>query len=339
MAAPAQRRHDPRPIRIACRGQVQDTGPRVLSDRRAPPAPDRRFIVRPHLSSAQSVIRSAYRRHGRPSPLALLAAGATIVGVVGVSTGASAATSASGPVPAPGMLARAAATPAPELTGAATARADAGSPLAPASAAAAAAQPAASKSPAVSPAVSPTARTAATATPTAAGQVTTQQDASAAPAATQPAPRKQYPYEIYDSVTPDAIPGSHVVATYATGPFAVPGAEVAGDKAVVWIDTTGTDPHAAALDIEPGDVTPSQAASWVAARLAYDPTGTAILYTMISEWPQVQASVSTLPQWMQSHVRWWIADPTGYPHMVPGANATQWYWGANYDISTANPGF
>jgi hypothetical protein len=24
---------------------------------------------------------------------------------------------------------------------------------------------------------------------------------------------------------------------------------------------------------------------------------------------------------------------------VPGASATQWYWGPNYDISTANPGF
>ena len=166
----------------------------------------------------------------------------------------------------------------------------------------------------------------------------TQQQGTAAPAATQ-APRKQYPYEIYDSVTPSAIPGNHVVATYATGNFAVPASEVAGDKAVVWIDTDGTDPHAAALDIEPGDVTPSQAPAWVEARLAYDPSGTAILYTFRSDWSQVQAAVSTLPQWMQAHVRWWIADPTGYPHMVPGANATQWYWGTNYDISTASPGF
>jgi len=234
--------------------------------------------------------------------------------------------------------------PEPELTGAAAVRAAGRSPLAPGAAAAAVEQPAASKSPAVSPAVSPSARPVAAQGTRAAQHAAHALTAQQAPAATQqasaaPAPRKQYPYEIYDSVTPTAIPGNHVVATYATGPFAVPASEVAADKAVVWIDTDATDPHAAALDIEPGDVTPSQAASWVTARLQYDPTGTAILYTMLSEWPQVQASVATLPQWMQSHVRWWIADPTGYPHMVPGANATQWYWGTNYDISTAEPGF
>jgi hypothetical protein len=42
---------------------------------------------------------------------------------------------------------------------------------------------------------------------------------------------------------------------------------------------------------------------------------------------------------MQAHVKYWIADPTGTPHILPGAAATQWYWGANYDISTAKAGF
>ena len=42
---------------------------------------------------------------------------------------------------------------------------------------------------------------------------------------------------------------------------------------------------------------------------------------------------------MQHHVKYWIADPTGTPHILPGAEATQWYWGPSYDISTANPGF
>ena len=41
----------------------------------------------------------------------------------------------------------------------------------------------------------------------------------------------------------------------------------------------------------------------------------------------------------QSHVRYWIADPTGVPHVVPGSSATQWYWGSSYDITTANPNF
>ena len=31
------------------------------------------------------------------------------------------------------------------------------------------------------------------------------------------------------------------------------------------------------------------------------------------------------------------ANPTGVDHIVPGASATQWYWGTNVDISTASP--
>jgi hypothetical protein len=42
---------------------------------------------------------------------------------------------------------------------------------------------------------------------------------------------------------------------------------------------------------------------------------------------------------MQSQVRWGTADPTGHPHIVPGANATQWYWWPTYDITTASGDF
>ena len=65
----------------------------------------------------------------------------------------------------------------------------------------------------------------------------------------------------------------------------------------------------------------------------------AIIYTMRSDWSAVQSAVGTLPSSEQSQVRYWIADPTGVPHVVPGSSATQWYWGSNYDISTANPNF
>jgi hypothetical protein len=57
----------------------------------------------------------------------------------------------------------------------------------------------------------------------------------------------------------------------------------------------------------------------------------------LSEWPQVQADVASLPSWMRSRIRWWVADPTGVPHIVPGSSATQWYWGATYDESMADP--
>ncbi len=147
------------------------------------------------------------------------------------------------------------------------------------------------------------------------------------------------PYEIYDSVTPSAIPSGHEEATYADGPFAVSPGAMAGKK-VLWIDTNGSDPRASALDVEPGDVTPAAAGSWAAQKLHADPSGQAIIYTMRSEWSAAQSAVhAAVPGAEQSHVRWWIADPTGVPHVVPGSSATQWYWGSNYDISTATPGF
>jgi hypothetical protein len=158
----------------------------------------------------------------------------------------------------------------------------------------------------------------------------------AAPAAPAPAPQ---PFLVYDSVTPETIPGDPVVATYADGPNPDSPSQVAGFSRVLWIDIDASDPNANALDIEPGCASPSQAAGWVYSRLTAHPHAVAILYTMLSDWSEVQADVSSLPAWMRSHIRWWIADPTGTPHIVPGSQATQWYWGPNYDISTALPGF
>ena len=147
------------------------------------------------------------------------------------------------------------------------------------------------------------------------------------------------PFLIYDSVTPSAIPAHRPVATYATGAYAVQASQVAGHHPVLWIDTNGSDPHASVLDVEPGDATPTTAASWAFHRLKEDPHAVARIYTMRSEWPATQAAIHGLPSWMRSHIRWWIADPTGVPHVVPGSDATQWYWGPHYDITTANPRF
>ena len=166
--------------------------------------------------------------------------------------------------------------------------------------------------------------------------------APAAPAAVpapvaQPAPQPQ-PYQVYDSVTPSAIPAGAAVATYADGGYAASPAAVAGRSHVTWIDTSGSDPRAAALDVEPGDATPATAASWTWQKLHAAAGSIAVIYTMRSEWPATQAAIATLPAAMQHQVRWWIADPTGVNHVVPGASATQWYWGSSYDISTALPG-
>jgi hypothetical protein len=152
-----------------------------------------------------------------------------------------------------------------------------------------------------------------------------------------PTPAK--PYLIYDSVTPTAIPAERNVAAYSDGPYAAYPSEIAGRGHVLWIDVYGSNPSADALDVEPGDATPAGAAAWVTVKLTQDRNSDAIVYTMQSWWPAVIASIDRLPPWMHGHVRYWIADPTGYAHILPGADATQWYWGPKYDISTANPGF
>jgi hypothetical protein len=168
---------------------------------------------------------------------------------------------------------------------------------------------------------------------------------SAKPAAAKQAPARRRDHDpkrnylIYDSVTPSAIPAHHAVATYATGNYAVTPAQVAGRRTVLWIDTNGSDPNASILDVEPGDATPAGAAAWARARLTAHPHALARIYTMLSEWGATKAAIGTLPPRMRAHVRWWIADPTGYPHLVPGSDATQWYWGHNFDKSTATPRF
>lgn len=151
---------------------------------------------------------------------------------------------------------------------------------------------------------------------------------------------EQKPYDIYDSVTPTDIPSSQGnVATYANGPFQASWSDVHGRSNVLWIDTRGDNPGANVLDVEPGDATPTEAADWVKARLAAQPGSAAIVYTFRAEWGAVKDAIGTLPSNLQSKVKYWIADPTGVPHVVAGSSATQWYWGSHYDISTADPGF
>jgi hypothetical protein len=147
------------------------------------------------------------------------------------------------------------------------------------------------------------------------------------------------PYLIYDSVTPSSIPSGESAAVYANGSYAASESQTAGHGSVLWIDTNGSDPAANVLDVEPGDATPAAAAAWVQQRLTAHPHQIAIVYTMLSQWGQVKYQVSKLPAAIQSNVRYWIADPTGVRHVVAGSSATQWYWGASYDITTANPDF
>jgi hypothetical protein len=379
-------------------------GPR-LGDRRAPPAPDRRLILIPHLRSAlrslgelwlivirhlrsalhllgelwliviprlrsagdwlgeryhrtplpsavnRSVaavmprLRSAghwlgerYRRTLRPSRARLGVAAASVAALAGIIAGvtATAAPSASAAAPARAASRAAGGHAAAHGTDAASAatlwswRAALKARPAPPAQPQPASRPAAPAPVAAEhPAPAHPAAPAAPARPAAPA-------APARPAAPAPPPQ---PYLIYDSVEPNAIPPGQDVATYATGPYAASPSELGGAAHVMWIDVYGTDYAASALDVEPTDATPTQAADWAYNRLRLYPGALAHIYTNISEWPEVQQACSWLPASMQARIRWWIADPTGVPHLVPGSQATQWYWGQNYDISTAAPDF
>lgn len=170
-------------------------------------------------------------------------------------------------------------------------------------------------------------------------KVVTAQPAKAQVVKAQAPAEPTQPYTIYDSVTPSSIPSGQPAAVYVNGEYATSWSAVAGHKQVLWIDTNGSDPHANVLDVEPGDATPAGAEQWVDERLSWHSDATAIVYTMMSDWQQVKDDIAQLPTWMQSKVQYWIADPTGYPHVVPGSTATQWYWGSNYDLTTALPNF
>ena len=162
---------------------------------------------------------------------------------------------------------------------------------------------------------------------------------TAAQASSNGSPASNGPTTIYDSTSPASVPAGQHLAAYSNGAYQATGNQVAGRGSVLWIDTNGTDTHASALDVEPGDATPAQAAHWVNAKLTATPHSDAIVYTFKSDWPSVQDAIKQLPATEQAHVKYWIADPTGTPHIVPGAAATQWYWGSSYDITTATPRF
>src|SRR5258706_7528291 len=107
----------------------------------------------------------------------------------------------------------------------------------------------------------------------------------------------------------------------------------------MWIDTQATDPDASALDIEPGDAPPEQAATWAYQRLSKYPHGLARLYTSQSEWPAVPAAVATLPAKKRSHIPSGIAGPTSVPHIVAGADRHQWDSGFGHDTTTPKTHF
>jgi hypothetical protein len=143
---------------------------------------------------------------------------------------------------------------------------------------------------------------------------------------------------LFDSTNYLSLRPSTNVALYLCGRYAAPNTPATAKrfKTITWICVCGQHPEANALDIETGDAIPSDVLTWVPAHVKhYGDKGRARLYSNLSAWPQVKLYVSKVSPVERSTVRYWIADPTGREHVVPGSSATQWFWGRTFDQSVA----
>lgn len=143
---------------------------------------------------------------------------------------------------------------------------------------------------------------------------------------------------LYDSAQPSAIPHGVSQALYATGGYAAPVTDERGHSHTLWIDVTGHDYSADALDVEKYDATPQQAGPWAENAYKNHPGKPVIVYTAVSTWHLAEISVAQYAPNVK--VRYWVASPSyAYPHMAPGACATQWDWTPGYNASETLPCF
>jgi hypothetical protein len=153
----------------------------------------------------------------------------------------------------------------------------------------------------------------------------------------KPKPQAPDAYGIYDSSTAEAIPKGKVQAVYSNGLYAAPVTDEKDHPRTLWIDVTGGNPKADVLDIESEDAGWWQAGPWAEAAYKDHPNRPVIEYTAYGTWAADKASVAEYAP--NVDVKWWVASPSGIPHLVPGSSATQWYWGTWYNVSETTQGF
>jgi len=146
---------------------------------------------------------------------------------------------------------------------------------------------------------------------------------------------------MYDSVNWRAIPqDAGYIAIYADGKYAADRDEVQAaypDAEIISITVTGTDYGAGACDVESGDMSPDQVPNYVVRRLEAHPNGAMCRpYMNRTTWPAVQRYVGNLSAAQRASVRYWVADWTGEPHLLPGADAVQYRNLPDYDVSIVN---
>ena len=148
---------------------------------------------------------------------------------------------------------------------------------------------------------------------------------------------------LQDSTDPAAIVAPEAVAGYIDGLYRWPAEAWASFPGIPHVTITVLGIHGARVcDCETGDLSSGAAAAWAVGELwsLRRPT----IYCNRSTWPQVIAALAGLKV-TPSQVDWWIADPTGTPHLIEGTVATQYAWhqlgqvAANVDLSLCAPGW
>ncbi len=156
---------------------------------------------------------------------------------------------------------------------------------------------------------------------------------------------------MYDSVSVGEIPtDAGAVALYIDGRYANWRAGVDHAKHANHLSIAVFPEHdAAALDVETGDATPSQAPAWVRRQLHRDPRSRPVIYASRDTMPQILAELER-DGLRRSQVRLWSAHYTMGPHICSPrgcgagftADATQWTdraQGRNLDESLLADGF
>lgn len=142
---------------------------------------------------------------------------------------------------------------------------------------------------------------------------------------------------MYDSTRPNLIPSSAaIVCVYINGRYAVDIAAVQKQfphARILEIDVLGNAPDASIKDVENFDIPVSSVQEVCMARFQKHPNALTRLYCNLSTWPGVKDQVRGLSEAAKSNIRYWIANPTEIAHLVPGSDATQYFWGSTFDQS------
>ena len=133
-------------------------------------------------------------------------------------------------------------------------------------------------------------------------------------------------YSMYDSAEPSAIPPTApIVAGYVDGLYAWKPADWARfpHATHVTIATGAASLLADVLDVENGDATPAEVPEWLAKR-AYIGAPRGVIYTSLSNWPNVTAAVERANVPASRTPMYWIAEWNGDPTIPQGAIAKQY---------------